>query len=183
MLGPFTICPFDAMHILLFMARSKPDGVTHVIVDLCPHGSSVSSCRLIGTLDKVEFKLKYPTIDNVIHKLRLMGPDTLMFKLDLQCAFRNFWIDKLDYHTFGLQWHNMTYIDVALPFGFKQASSSCQMATDTITYFLWTQNIRIMTYLDNLLGVADLDTGCFSHVIKSFSSFRLAIQFEESQIS
>ena len=90
----------------------------------------------MDTFDKIEFQLKYPTIDNVIHKLRVMGSNSLLFKIDLQRAFRNFRIDPGDYHVLGLQWRGMTYLDVALPFGFKQAASSCQMATDAITYLI-----------------------------------------------
>ena len=62
--------------------RSKSDGETQVIVDLSwPHGSSENSYVSIETFDKMDFKLKYPTINNVIHKLRVMGPDTLSFKM------------------------------------------------------------------------------------------------------
>ena len=51
----------------------------------------------------------------------------------------------------------MTYVDVALPLGFKEAASSCQMATDAITYLMWTQNTWIMAFLDDLVGVAEPD--------------------------
>ena len=140
------------------MARPKPDGSTRVIVDLSwPHGSSVNSCVPMDTFDKIEFKLKYPTIDNAIQKLRVLVLKSLLFKIDLQRAFHNFRIDPGDYHVLGLQCHGMTNVDIALPFGFKQVASSCQMATDAITYLMWTQNTWIMAYLDDLVGVADPD--------------------------
>ena len=92
---------------------------------------------------------------------------SLLFNIDLQHAFRNFRMDPGDYHVLGLQWCGMTYVDVVLPFGFKQVASSYQMATDAITYLMWTQNTWIMTYLDDLVGVAEPDkgTGCISHFI------------------
>ena len=102
----------------------------------------------MDTFDKIEFQLKYPTVDNVIPKLRVMGSNSLLFKIDLQRAFRNFRIDPGDYHVLGLKWRGMTYVSIALPFGFKQAASSCQMATDAITYLMWTQNTWTMAYLD-----------------------------------
>ena len=140
------------------MARPKPDGSTRVIVDLSwPHGNSVNSCVPMDVFDNIEFKLKYPTIDNVIQKIRVMGSKSLLFKIDLQRAFRNFRIDPGDYHVLGLRWQGMTYVDIALSFGFKQVASSCQMATDAITYLMWTQNNWIMAYLDDLVGVADPD--------------------------
>ena len=37
------------------------------------------------------------------------------------------------------------------------AASSCQMATDTITYLMWTQKTWIMANLDDLVGVAEPD--------------------------
>ena len=158
MVGPLAMQPFEKMHFSPLMARPKPDGSTRVIVDLSwPHGNSVNSCVPMDFFDNIEFKLKYPTIDNVIQKIRVMGSKSLLFKIDLQRAFRNFRIDPGDYHVLGLRWQGMTYVDVALPFGFKQAASSCQMATDAITYLMWTQNNWIMAYLDDLVGVADPD--------------------------
>ena len=59
------------------------------------------------------------------HKLRVMDPNTLLFKVDLQRAFQNFRIDPGDCLVLGLQWRNMTQVDIVLPFGFKQAASSC----------------------------------------------------------
>ena len=151
----------------------------------CPHGSSLNSCVPIDTFDNMEVKLKYRTIDNVIHKLRLMGSNTLLFKIDLQRAFRKFRIDPGDYHTFGLQWRGMTHFDVALSFGFKQASSSYQMATNAITYLMWTQNIWIMAYLNDVVGVDDPDTAqaAFLTLSNLLQALGLPINFKKSRIS
>ena len=144
---------------------------------------SVNSCVPIDTFDKIEFKLKYRTTDNVIHKLRVMGSNSLLFKIDLQRAFRNFRIDLGDCHVLGLQWHGMTYVDVALPFGFKQTASSCQMARDAIIYLMCTKNTWIMAYLDDLVGVAEPDKvqAAFLTLSNLVQALGLPINFKKSR--
>ena len=81
-----------------------------------------------------------------------MGPSTLLFKIDLQRAFRNLRIDPLDYQVFALRWRDETYVDVALTFGFGQGASACQMATDAITFLMASKNYWVMNYLDDVIG-------------------------------
>ena len=97
------------------------------------------------------FQLKYPTIDQVVEKIKYYGSDALLSKVDLQIAFSNLRIDPA-YHLWGLSWHQRMYIDV-VPFGFWQEASSCQMCTDTIVYLMWSQNFWVMAYLDDIVGV------------------------------
>ena len=83
--GPFENKPFDKLHISPQMTWSKPDGGTRVIVDLSwPRHCSVNSCVTVNYFDFMEFQLKYPTIDNLVSKIKHMGPNSLMFKVDLQ---------------------------------------------------------------------------------------------------
>ena len=112
--GPFYSKPFEKLHISPLMARSKPDGGTRVIVDLSwPRHCSVNSCVPTNFFDFIEFQLKYPTIDNLVGKIIQMGPTALMFKVDLQRAFRNLRMDPADYSVLGLRWRNDTYVEVA----------------------------------------------------------------------
>ena len=63
-------------------------------------------------------------------------------------------IDPANYHLLGLSWHQQTYVDIEMPFGFWQGVSSCQMCTNAIVYLMWSQKFWVMAYLDDIVGVA-----------------------------
>ena len=90
MLGPFDEQPFETMHFSPLMARDKPDEGVRLIVDLSwPLGQSVNSCVTPNCFDNIEFKLKYPTIDLLVEKLNAIGPNALLYKIDLERTFHN----------------------------------------------------------------------------------------------
>ena len=110
MFGPYQIKPFEKMHSSPLMARPKPDGGTRIIVDLSwPVGASVNSCVPSNVYDDVPFILKYPTIDQVVERIKLVGPSALLYKVDLERAFRNLRVDPFDYPLLGLQWNTDIY--------------------------------------------------------------------------
>ena len=53
-----------------------------------------------------------------------------------------------------MSWHQQTYVDVAMLFGFRQGALSFQMCTDAIGYVVWSQKFWVMAYLDHIVGVA-----------------------------
>ena len=118
------------------MARPKSDGGTRVIVDLSwPLECNVNSCVPLNNFNGMEIQLKYPTVDSLVEKLKMYGSDTLLFKVDLQRAFRNLRIDPGDYDLLGLNWHQQTYVDIAMPMGFRQggqAASSVPTQSSTL---------------------------------------------------
>ena len=119
-----------------------------------PIGQGVNNCVPGDVFDEIAFTLKYPTVDLVVEKIREMGPKSLLFKVDLQRAFRNLRIDPLDYPLLGLKWKENTCIDVALAFGFKNGAAACQLCTDVITHTLRRQKIWLMNYLDDYIGIS-----------------------------
>ena len=105
MVGPIEEVPSEKLHVSPLMAHDKPDGGVRVIVDLSwPLGQSVNSCVPTDVYDGIPFTLKYPTVDNVVQQIRTLGPCALLFKIDLERAFRNLRIDPFDYPLLGLQW-------------------------------------------------------------------------------
>ena len=136
--GPMSESPFIETHYSAIMARDKPDGSIRV-------NNYVPG----DVFDEISFTLKYPTVDLVVEKIRDMGPKALLFKVDLQRAFRNLRIDPLDYPLLGFKWKENTYIDVTLAFEFKNGAAACQLCTDVITHTLCRQKIWLMNYLDD----------------------------------
>ena len=114
--------------------RDKPDGGVRVIVDLSwPIGTSVNSCIHDNQFDCMSFNLKYPTIDMVIEKIEELGPEALLYKVDLERAFRNLRINPIAYPLCCLKWNDVTYVDVSVAFGLKIGAAACQMCADVIT--------------------------------------------------
>ena len=153
--GPFKDSPFDQTHYSPLMARDKLDGGVRIIVDLSwPIGQSVNSCVAADIYDNIPFKLQYPTIDQVVQKIQEYGPTCLLYKVDLERAFRNLKVDPLYYPLLGLCWQNETFIDVSVPFGFKFGAAACQMCTDLVTFTLRKRGSWLINYLDDYVGVA-----------------------------
>ena len=71
----------------------------------------------------MHIKLAYPTIDNLVAQISKLGPHALLYKVDLQRAYRNLRVDPLDYPALGLKWDDKIYVDVALAFGYKGGAS------------------------------------------------------------
>ena len=99
-------------------------------------------------------KLKYPTIDNLVEKISILGPSAQLYKVDLQRAYRNLRVDPRDYPLLGLKWRDAMYYDVAIPFGLKQGALGCQFSTDAITYLMASQRHWVMSYLDDVIGAS-----------------------------
>ena len=132
MAGPLDSSPFEKTHYSPLMNRSKPDGGTRVIVDLSwPINASVNSCVPLNYIDFLNFQLKYPNIDNLVQKIRILGPSTVLFKIDLQRAFRNLRIDPLDYQVLALSWRSVAVriSPRCLPVNLKKVSAPTQKIT------------------------------------------------------
>ena len=112
MFGPFIRSPFKNIHFSPLMAREKPYGGIRVIVDLSwPLGASVYSCIPSDIYDDIPFKLKYPTRDLVVERIKEIGLSAKLFKVNLESAFRNLRVDPYDYPFMGLQSYNL-YVKV-----------------------------------------------------------------------
>ena len=153
--GPLVSSPFKDTHYSPLLTRAKSDGGTRVIVDLSwPLGAGVNQFVPDDLFDFMEFQLKYPTIDHIVQKINEIGSNALLYKVDLERAFHNLRIDPLDYKVLDLMWQNQMFIDISLAFGFKQGAAACQLTTDAVTYFIWTQRHWVANYLDDIIRVS-----------------------------
>ena len=158
MLGPFKSPPFKDTNYSPLLARDKPDGGVRVIVDLSwPEENNVNSCIPDGMFDDMDFILKYPSIDLILEKIKEVGPQAALYKVDLERAYRNLRIDPLAYPLFGFKKGDVTYVDVSVAFGLKIRAAACQMCTDVIAHALRKQGAWITNYLDDYIGVATVD--------------------------
>ena len=119
--------PFDEQsipcHISPFLTRHKPNSNNRrVIVDLSwPVGHSVNDGVAKDRYLNTYFDLNYPSVDNIVEKLKQLGDSALLFKIDISRAFRHLRIDPGDLDLLGLK-HDSYYIDRTLTFGFRNRS-------------------------------------------------------------
>ena len=154
--GPFDASPFEKLHVSPMMTRPKPDGSRRIIVDMSwPQGDSVNSHIPDKVFDDMTFQLKYPTVDNIVTQISVIGPTALLYKIDLKRAYRNLRTDPRDFTVLGLLWQGKRYVDVSVAFGIKSGASACQMVTDCVTYLMTSQDHWTCAYLDDIIGVSE----------------------------
>ena len=119
---PFKKKPIN-MYISPMMTREKL-GLDNrrAIVDLSwPHGRSINDGVCKNRYLESYYYLSYPSIDNIIDKLKKLGPGALLYKVDISRAFRHLKIDPGDLDLLGLK-HDSYYLDGSLAFGFRHGS-------------------------------------------------------------
>ena len=119
MYGPFYQLPFP-VHVSPLMTREKQDSAKRrTIMDLSwPKGAAVNTAiHKFHYLDTY-FTLQYPSVDHIIEKLKLLGPGSLLYKVDISRAFRHLRIDPGDIDLLGIH-HKNLFLDGSLPFGFS----------------------------------------------------------------
>ena len=72
--------------------------------------------------------------------------------MDLQRAFRQLRIDPRDIIHTGLSFDNSTYVDTAVPFGYRHGSMACQRFTDSIRFIMHQHGYFLANYIDDLIG-------------------------------
>ena len=155
-IGPFQQMPFPC-HISPFLTRDKPNSTNRrVILDLSfPLGHSVNEGvpknKYLGSY----FQLSYPSIDDMVSKLKQLGPEALIYKIDISRAFRHIRIDPGDLDLLGLK-HDNYYVDVMLPFGFRHGSVFFQRCTDAVRYVMKEHFHcpNLYNYIDDLIYIA-----------------------------
>ena len=83
--------------------------------------------------DDKSFILRFPTIDDIVDKIRQTGGTVMLSKVDIARAFRNLRLDPVE---FCIQWKGKYYLDLALAFGLVDSSVSFQIASDAILYVI-----------------------------------------------
>jgi hypothetical protein len=111
---------------------------------------SVSKTSYVGT----PFKFKLPTIDNICQVLNNVGKNTKIFKVDLARALRQLYLDPFDIKYLGLCWRSQFYVDVCVPFRYRNGTLACVRVTDALRYILATKGIFVFNYIVDLIGLA-----------------------------
>ena len=101
-------------HVSPLMSREKTDSDNRrIIIDLSwPQQASINHFTIANQCISTAYKLQYPTIDNITAKLRDLGSEALIYKIDLSRAFWQLPIDPHDYNLLCLKWNEGYYSDL-----------------------------------------------------------------------
>ena len=153
-MGPFKSKTIPNSHSSPFMTRPKPDFDTRrVIVNLSwPIGNSINdgveNIAYMGS----EFKLNFPSIDDLTSNLIKLGKGAHIFKIDVSRAFRHLPMDSFDSVLLGLSWKEVAYVDTRLPFGSRHGSQLFQRTSDAVRYIMRHRGYNVLNYIDDFLG-------------------------------
>ena len=156
MIGPFTKNPFGrvARFSPLDTRPKKDSDDLRVILNLShpfPKGSvnhSISKTKFLGK----EFKLKYPSCDDLIKIINKKGKKCKIFKRDLLAAYRQMYMDPGSIHLLGYVVENRYYFDITLSMGSRSSCICCQLTTDVIKFIFHEEGFDSVNYLDDLGG-------------------------------
>ena len=135
------------------MTRPKPNSDTRrVIIDLSwPKGCSVNDGVDKSAYMGTDFRLTFPTIDDLTAELTKLGKGGHLYKIDVSRAFRHLPIDPMDYDLLGLYWDGF-YVDKNLPFGTRHGSQFFQCTSDAVRYVMRQRGFDVLNYIDDFLG-------------------------------
>ena len=78
------------------------------------------------------YKRRLPGIDRLCEFILQHDRGCLLYKLDLQCAYRQLPIDPKDYFYLGFRHKNMLYFDTRCPFRLRTSAMICQRTTKAV---------------------------------------------------
>ena len=142
--GPFSSPPWPDLHCSPLGAREKEDGSFRLIMDLSfPHGDSVNEY-----ISKDDFSVEYTGFDTATDLVRTMGPNCLMFKIDIMHAFLVLPIRPSQWKLMGSEWMGYYFIDFRLPFGLRSSPGIFNRFADAVCWILQNiYNLPLATWL------------------------------------
>ena len=143
------------VHCSPILTRPKGQNNRRVILDLSyPKGLSlndqVDRSRFGGDL----FSLKFPFIDDIVKEICSHKNEVVISKIDVATAFHNLCVDPADTVKLGIRWGNYVYIDVAVSFGWVHWSVAFQHVSDSVTFIMAQNGIKMFAYIDNYIMVS-----------------------------
>ena len=96
--------------------------------------------------------LNFPSVDDITARIRDLGGKCLLYKIDLQRAFRHLKLDPGDINRTGLQLEGQYYVDTLVPFGYRHGSVCMHRLNDSIRGIMHSKGYFIANYIDDLIG-------------------------------
>ena len=152
LLGPFSKAPISDLRYSPLMSVPKEEAKRRVIVDFSfPPGRAINDGIPKATYLEYSIQFCLPSVHSMTDRLNELGPGCLLYKRDLQGAFRQFCTDPGDYKFTGVSWDNLAYIDTRLAMGLRSSAYCCQSVTQIVAKVV-SRQAHILVYLDDFGG-------------------------------
>ena len=109
-LDPVNNIVHEQFHCSPLLTRSKDINKRRVITYLTLIGNSVNSHVDADNFDGFPFVLKFTTVHDIGHDIVKSTEDTVLFKVDVACTFRNLRVDPADSLKFSISWSGTYYV-------------------------------------------------------------------------
>ena len=76
--------------------------------------------------------MSYISVDDAIRQIIMLGPGTMLAKIDIQSAFRLIPVHPADRHLLVMEWKGSIHIDTCLPFGLRSAPKLFNILADLL---------------------------------------------------
>ena len=144
-LVPFKPTPYTSLwfahHYKLFPSGALTNGASSP-------NSSVNSGISASSYLNEPYKLRLPGIDRLCQFILQHGRGCLLYKKDLQRAYRQLPIDPKDYNLLGFPFNGRLYFDTRCPFGLRTSAMICQRTTSAVIYIFTQRGYTADVYLD-----------------------------------
>ena len=148
--GPYSKSKLSSIQINRFgvIPKRHQQNSWRLIVDL----SYPKTASINDGIPKALCGLSYITIEDAIHRIIQLGPNTLLAKLDIKSAFRLLPVHPADRHLLGMEWRNSIYLDTCLPFGLRSSPKLFNILADLLEWIASQKGISVcLHYLDDFL--------------------------------
>jgi len=146
--GPYCKSKLPSIQISRFgIIPKRHQNSWRLIIDLShPKSNSVND-----GIPKILCGLSYITID-AIHRIILLGPNSLLAKLDIKSAFCLLPVHPADRHLLEMEWCNSIYLDTCLPFRLRSAPKLFNILADLLEWIVTQKGVSdCLHYLDDFL--------------------------------
>ena len=161
-IGPFSAAPFDGARISPIDALPKKDSDdVRVILNLSYPPDSGAAVN--DVVDKDCYlgeptNLTYPSIDDLVSLILLLGPGCALMKVDLKKYYRQIYLDPGSIHLLGFQLKDNSqlkdklFFDITLSMGLRIACYIAQRISSAILFLYNSLGFLGLNYLDDLAG-------------------------------
>ena len=179
MLGPFPAEPFFPWtQVSPLMTRPKKDVSVEastgdpprrVITNLSfPENASVNDGIARNFFQGENTAYSLPTVIDLANDVAQRGKGCLMWKTDLQRAYRQLRVDPLDYPLLAIQHKGATYLDICPSFGCRSSGTAQQRVSNAVCHLMRREHgADVRAYVDDFIGL----NNDFNEAVRTFAGF------------
>ena len=156
-LGPFHEIPSPHYHCSPLLTCPKDGNKRRVILDVSyPNGQSVNDRVERLKFDGSNFKLKFPSIDNIVDRINCVKGEVRLSKVDVARAFWNLRVDPANAMKLGIRWKGSYYLDGSAAFGWVHGSVAFQLLSNAIVFIMAQKGYHMFAYIDDYILVNEI---------------------------